>query len=173
MTALNLIHALVVCYWRGGVTQEAAAKMLGIRKAEFGEYADSLVFVDAIERLAWRYYLARFSYAFPETDPRAVRTFTLPAEERDDLWRPGLPAPVAECVGDGLLTLPPSQPSLASRKHGSGTESDPALVKWMYGNRRPPRDSRSRLEAIEPHLFDGPEAMRTDGPEFAPETEAA
>lgn len=173
MRGVDLLHALVVCYWRGGVTQESAAKMVGIRKAEFGEYARGLLFMDLIEQVGWRYYLARFSYAFPETDPRAVRKYSLPREMRDNLWRPGMDAPVAEYDGKDATGLPPAQVSLATHVGITGTASDPLAVKLMYGNRRPPRDSRPRLEPPEPHLFDEREAMTTDGPEFAFDTEAA
>lgn len=170
---LTLLHRLAICYWRGGVTQEAAAKMLGIRKAEFGEYARGLLFVDLIEQAGWRYYLARFSHRFPETDPRAVRTYSLPREMRDSLWRPGRDAPVAEYDGKDAARLSPAQASLATHVGITGTASDPLTVKLMYGNRRPPRDSRPRLDNPEPHLFDEREAMSTDGPEFEFTTEAA
>lgn len=173
MTPADMLKALALCYWRGGVTQEAAAKMVGIRKAEFGEYARGLLFVDLIEQVGWRYYLARFSYAFPETDPRAVRKYSLPREMRDNLWRPGMDAPVAEYDGKDAASLPPAQVSLASHVGITGTASDPLAVKLMYGNRRPPHDYRTRLDNPEPHLFDEREAMSTDGPEFKFETEAA
>ena len=163
---LDLLHGLVVRYWRGAITQGDAARMLGIRKAEFGEYARGLLFVGLIERVGWRYYLARFSYAFPETDPRAVRTYSLPRQMRDNLWRPGKEAPVAEHVGKDAETLPPSHVSLTTHVGITGTASDPLTVKLMCGNRRPPRDSRMRLDSPEPHLFDEGAAMSTDGPEF-------
>lgn len=166
MNGRDLLQGLAACYWRGGVTQKDAAKMLGMRKEEFVEYARGLLFVSLIGNAGWRYYLERFSHAFPETDPRAVRGFTLPSVERDDLWRPGKHARVTEYVGKDAESLQPAHKSLATHVGITGTITDPVLVKLMYGNRRPPRDDRRRLCASEPPLFEERAAMSTDGPEF-------
>ena len=142
--------------------------LLEIRKSEFGEYARGCLFVDLIERAVWQYYLDRFLYRFPECDERAAKcgpqNVSDPgkwAREPDPLWREQRWGPVTIYAGDELEALPPAQPHLA---RSTGTESDPILINYAHGNRRPPADYRSRLS--EPPLSDEPEAIVFEGPEF-------
>lgn len=64
----TLLTRLLVLYWAGGVTQEVAAKLVGIRRVEFAELADLRHCLVVIEAAAWRYYLRAFHQQFPECD---------------------------------------------------------------------------------------------------------
>ena len=75
----DLLTALLVRHWKGGVDQAQAAKLIGIRKDEFAELAALRHCLLILENMGWRYYLARFNYAFPECDQASVRR---PADPR-------------------------------------------------------------------------------------------
>lgn len=70
----DLLTALLQLYWAEGVTQERAAKLLGIAKATFAELADLRLVTDGLERAARDYYREQFNYRFPECDPRCAPT---------------------------------------------------------------------------------------------------
>lgn len=68
----DLLAALLQLYWADGVTQEKAAKLLGIAKATFAELADLRMVKDGLERAARDYYREQFNYRFPECDQRCA-----------------------------------------------------------------------------------------------------
>lgn len=72
-TAADPLTRLLHLHWRGGVDQAQAAKLVGIRKDEFAELAALRKCLLIVERAVWRYYLARFNFAFPECDRMAMR----------------------------------------------------------------------------------------------------
>ena len=67
-TARALLEALLALYWCDGVTQQKAAKLLGMRREEFSELADLRRCALILEAAAWRYYLRAFNGCFPECD---------------------------------------------------------------------------------------------------------
>jgi len=67
-TQRALLDALLALYWCDGVTQQKAAKLLGIRRAEFSELADLRRCALILEAAAWRFYLRAFNGCFPECD---------------------------------------------------------------------------------------------------------
>lgn len=68
-----LLDRLLALHWRGGVTQEEAARLVGIRREEFVELSDLRHATAILENVSWRHYLGAFLYAFPECDPRATK----------------------------------------------------------------------------------------------------
>ena len=68
MTPSYLLAALVTRYQRGHVSQAEAAKLLGMRKADFAD----MVAYKSLETWAWSRYLESFNHTFPECDRRAV-----------------------------------------------------------------------------------------------------
>lgn len=161
--AEHILSHILAAYWQGRISQTRAAKLIGIRKAEFAEYADGLMVLAAVERAAWAYYVSRFCQAFPECDPRAVRRDSLPMRMGDDLLRWYPRAPVRFYDPASAAQLPPAQPRLESPVGQTGTAADPLTVKYRYGNRRPPAIATAAcLDGLP--LHDEPEAM--SGPEF-------
>lgn len=67
----DLLTRLIVLYWRDGVTQEAAAKLVGIRRDEFVELAELRLGIYAFEAVAMGRLMAAFNELFPECDRRA------------------------------------------------------------------------------------------------------
>lgn len=167
--AERILSRIVAAYLQGRLSQSRAAKLIGIRKEEFAEYADGEMLLAAIERAAWGYYLSHFAYVFPECDPRAVRSDSLPVRLGDDLMHDGLlswypEAPVKLYDASEAAQLPPSQPHLDSLIGQTGTASDPMTVKCRYGNRRPPAVAIAACRNRLPQ-FDEREAT-SNGPEF-------
>ena len=73
MTAhADLLTRLIVLYWREGVSQGVAAKLVGIRRNEFVELAELRKCATIIEAATWRYFLVAFNGCFPECDRRTL-----------------------------------------------------------------------------------------------------
>lgn len=116
MTARKLLDGLLLLYWREGVTQKEAAKLLGIRKDEFAELAALRRCCLIIEDAAWRYFLAQFNHTFPECDRRATKRDTGPRWDRK-----------GRMYTDDQLLTPPDP----------GTRSEPSSLKWAIGTPPP------------------------------------
>lgn len=67
----ELLTRLIALYWRCGVTQQDAAKLVGIRRDEFVELAELRLGIYAFEAMAMRRFMAAFNDLFPECDHRA------------------------------------------------------------------------------------------------------
>lgn len=67
----QLLNRLLALHWLGGVTDEDAAKLVGIRKADFAEYADVRLLEHGLRRAALAYFRRAFHRQFPECDARA------------------------------------------------------------------------------------------------------
>lgn len=70
---LAWLDRLLTIYWADGVEQGEAARLAGMRKETFAEYADLRLGEAALERAAMRYYRAAFHRLFPRCNPAAVR----------------------------------------------------------------------------------------------------
>lgn len=68
-----LLDCLLTLYWRDGVTQSDAARLVGLRKETFAELADLRLGEAALQRVAMDYYRRAFYRLFPECDPAAHR----------------------------------------------------------------------------------------------------
>ena len=66
----QLLSALLVLYWREGVTQQAAARLVGMRRQEFVELAELRLGIHAFEAMAMRRFESAFNELFPECDRR-------------------------------------------------------------------------------------------------------
>lgn len=129
-----LLHALVISYWRGAVTQGEAAKLIGMRKETFAELADGLLLVEAMKRVSWHYYRERFHYTFPECDARAVRKPQLSGKGQG----------IRRFTDEELLT-PPQRVTLNDVVNGNW--QTPCLDKMDAGNVIAPRPSFPRAPA--------------------------
>lgn len=130
----DLMAALVCRYWAGGVTQDVAAKLLGIRKQAFAELADGCLFVQLIENAAWRFYLARFNHTFPECDSRARKRITF------DAWDRG-----GRMFTDAELLNPPHRKAGPAAEIGNDLQACPTKIE--VGNRERPQASDPRALA--------------------------
>lgn len=142
----DLLTMLLVLYWRGGVTQKQAAKLLGIRCGEFVELAELRRAVVVMEAVAWRYFLQAFNECFPECDRRAVYR-----PERDPRNHGG------RTYTDAELLAPPH----------AGARNEGISVELKVGNRDRPPASNPRVlpRDIGQRPFCEPDRPQT-GPEF-------
>jgi hypothetical protein len=69
--AVVLLDRLLALYWLEGVSAEAAAGLLHIRKADFLELADLRLVERGLQRAAMRYYRRAFHRLFPRCDAKA------------------------------------------------------------------------------------------------------
>lgn len=81
--AVGLLDRLLAMHWLGGVTDAQAARLAGMRRAEFVELSELRLAVRTIERVGWAYYQAQFLYRFPECDKRATKRDNGPLWDRD------------------------------------------------------------------------------------------
>lgn len=79
----RLLASLVDRCRRGLVSQEEAARLLGIRKSELGD----LIAWRTVEAGVWRCYVSAFHEAFPWCDARLHRVEVVEGYH-DEMWRP-------------------------------------------------------------------------------------
>lgn len=123
--AEQALAKIVRQYRRGEVTQDTAAKFIGMRKESFVELADGYRFLELMEDphwwnyasryladAKWQHYVDRFNASFPECDARAVRCDPMAGRKDDNLLRGGDASPVTTYDADAAAHLPPAQPHL-------------------------------------------------------------
>lgn len=121
----DLLTMLLVVYWRGGVDQCEAAKLLGIRKEDFAELAELRRGLLIYDLVVWRYFMRAFNERFPECDRRC--SYRAEPDPRNYSGRMYTDAE--------LLAVPQS-----------GTENEARRVKWEVGNSdRPPASNPREL----------------------------
>lgn len=129
-----LLDRLLARYQAGGVTQEQAAKLVGIRRADFVELSAMRRWVHVLEAIVWQRYMAAFLYRFPECDKRATHRPTPQWRESEgrrytdeELLTPPQRITLAEAIGtDGRTPLdkmdvglsPPAKPRALPRDTG-------------------------------------------------------
>lgn len=156
----QLLTALLVHYWRGGVEQGDAAKLLGMRKDEFAELAALRKCELIVDDLTWRHYLSRFNQLFPECDRNATKRNV-----------PDWHKPEGRMYTEAELLKPPHHKTM--REALRGTENSANAVKWYpdIEECRPPRFQSPALvqvkgqQLLRAELEEQP-ALPTEGAEF-------
>jgi hypothetical protein len=121
----RLLDRLLALYWADGVTQGQAAVLLGMRKADFAEFADLKLGERALARVANEYLAGSFNAAFPHCDPAAhahARHATAAARPCDWSRKPSR--------RDCILLTPPQRQILRELVPRTNT-ADPELSTYL------------------------------------------
>lgn len=161
-----LLTALIDGCRRGVVTHREAARLVGIRKADFSD----LVAWRMVEVAVWRCYEATFNRTFPECDARLQRHASI-QHHTDNLLRGGPPSACIHYDAADAENLPPAHDRLQLSEPGNDLPRDNS-----YRCDRPPATSHRALPRDNWQQLFNPDtcpAMATDGPEFTFEDMAA
>lgn len=179
--AEQALAKIVRQYRRGEMTQDAAAKFIGIRKESFVELADGYRFLELMQEprwqtyasryladAKWQHYVDRFNASFPECDPRVVRCDPMPARKDDNLLRGGDASPVTTYDADAATRLAPAQPHLNTPGEIGNDWRTRSKIEAGNRDRSPASDPRvlPRDKGQQLHDSDAPLEIDLSGPEF-------